>query len=365
MKSKIPLIYFLLKYSIIDNINNSQINDFMIKYIYLTPYQNLSNKNLYENSINLLKSYNSDFNFDIESLENNFKPLKEKIDKEVENKKIKKKFIINNEEENKKENDDDEDFNVLNYNHHYNNNNNSSSDDDDDDNDEYNYYNTNSNSNRNKRYFDYFVGFIPNFLPNEIVKEKIYNIAQGQNLVLLRLEYYTTIADLNGNEINKNLKKINKNDEDNENKRIKFVDINKRFEFKNERTFIKKMSREVNSQEYVVIKNKKFYNKFNNDEKKINEKCCLTFIRYVLLSLGKSGGKFGVKIKSVIRKQIFNKSCNYFINENYIDNVNPENYTNMININKLFIDGEFLKIDNIGINIDVKFKESNEKNYYQ
>ena len=37
----------------------------------------------------------------------------------------------------------------------------------------------------------------------------------------------------------------------------------------------------------------------------------------------------------------------------------------MMNINKLFIDGEFLKIDNIGINIDVKFKESNEKNYHE
>ena len=331
----------------------------MIKYIYLTPYQNLSCKNLYENSIKLLKSYNSNFNFEIEELENNFKPIKEKIDKEVESKINKKKFIIN-EEENK--NEDDDDFNVLSNNNHYYNN--SSSDDDDDDNDEYNYYNNNSYSNRNKRYFDYFVGFIPNFLPNEIVKEKIYNIAQGQNLVLLRLEYYTTIADLNGNEINKNLKKINKNDQDfNENKREKNFDIIKRFEYKNEKTFIKKMSREVNSQEYVIIKNKKFYDNFN--EKEINEKCCLTFIRYVLLSLGKSGGKFGVKIKSVTKKQIFNKSCNYFINENYVDNVGPENYTDMMNINKLFIDGEFLKIDNIGINIDVKFKESNEKNYYQ
>ena len=84
----------------------------------------------------------------------------------------------------------------------------------------------------------------------------------------------------------------------------------------------------------------------------------------MLLSLGKSGGKFGVKIKSVTRKEIFYKSCNYFISENYVDNINPENYTNIINVNKFFIDGDFLKTDNIGISIDVKFKE-NEKNYYE
>ena len=159
------------------------------------------------------------------------------------------------------------------------------------------------------------------------------------------------------------LKKINKKDQEpNENKRTKYFNINKRFDCKNEKNFIRIISSEVNNKENVIIRNTKFYDNINK-EKEINEKCCLTFIRYVLLSLGNSGGKFGVKIKSVIRREIFYKSCNYFISENYFDNINPENYTNIINVNKFLIDGDFLKTDNIGISIDVKFKE-NEKNDY-
>ena len=134
----------------------------LFKYIYLNPARSLKYQNLYEEMIYFLQEEDSAINLE------KYNTIKEKyllkIEKEIKES-IKKA---------KKER------------HYYDNNNSEDSD------------NTNENQSHGKEEFECFdesikryIGFNPDIIPGEIVREEIQQIAQTRTLAMYRIHYYT------------------------------------------------------------------------------------------------------------------------------------------------------------------------------
>ena len=239
---------------ILDLFNNcfgEKSNYSLFKYIYLCPSTTLLYKNLYEEMKQFLQKEDKSFNFE---------NIKEKEDKYIKN--IEKE--INEKISKVKQNGEDD-------------NNNDSDSDSKKENEEFKCPDTD---------FQEYIGFNPDIIPGEIVREEIEIIAETHSLALYRIQYYTKYFNkeqlrdklLKQNEEMKEKKEKNeqiknKNIQEEQNKEEK----DKKIENEGKTNEETKEEENINSnQKYVTNeendKEKKEEHKMNDDNKEEDKK---------------------------------------------------------------------------------------------
>ena len=347
-KERIRLIYDLLKLMLLGRGNYC-----LFKYIYLLPSRTLYYKNLYEEMIDIIEKENkSNGNlYNLEEIKKNGEMCIKRINYEVDNS---LKNLKNG--------------NSTGYEHcKYNN--------------EYklpeimNKYYVNSGE------VQKFIGTNPNMLPSDIVKEEIQIIAAGDNMQLVRLEYFTkykSIEEIRNNLIKKNDKKKELNKEKEEEEYIKEEEKREDEEQKNEkkdlneenglegnsdddedRIFKVKISNvdmEIDGKEFMFnIKNKfNSYNKIVIFDPSINDKKNVksSLIRFIIISTQSTDSNLHIRISEKNIKM--DTKENYYYPEFFVDGIRRRNISNFSNIYRIRNDLPFLKNNDIGINIDVK-----------
>ena len=230
-----------------------------------------------------------------------------------------------------------------------------------------------------------FIGSNPNFIPGDIIKEKISILAMEGGMYLLRLEYVTEIKTpeeirnsllLEENKENTENKKEDENKEENKEKNkeeeIKDTNVpenNKENEKDNNESedsdidiirdkeiYISEVNNELDKnkflremlRKYLFSKNKVIIK--NNDKKKTKGKSSL--IRFIMLNLTSQQSPMQIQIT---QKDIPDDvSENYYYQLTFWDLLKGEDASNFLNINRLRSDLPFLKKNHIGININIK-----------
>ena len=238
-----------------------------------------------------------------------------------------------------------------------------------------------------------FTGANPKMLQSDIVREEIKMIAGGSNMYLMRLEYFTkfkTIDEIKNNINNSKMeskkeekkekieKKLEKNEEEEKveeteekKEEEKIEEENKEEEQKeeedneelwsddNDRVIkydISNINNEIEGRDFMmnVIKKISRASKVVIEDSSIKNKSKIksSLIRFIIISLQISEN--GIHI-TVSKKDIPDDiKHNYYYPENYYDYIKERNISNFMNINRLRPDIKFLKLDHIGINIDVQ-----------
>ena len=286
----------MLSYELILKCLSKGTNYCIFKYLYLLPARSLYYSNAYEELINIIKN-NSSYNIDeLKEIESLF-VQKIKYDLNEAHKKsnpnIKSK-IINNPQLPQK---------IL------------------------QYY-------QDIKTVNEFKGFIPDFIPDEIIKEKIDILVNQKYLQLIRIEYFTHYYDINEF---KNI--INNKD----NKNIETEIISYDFQ-KDEHSFINDIKKKFEIINTIINKNGTIKGK---------RKVMSSLIRYILINNKPINNKMLVFIKfdSEANKKVLDNIC---LPELVIDYVDRHSYIDFLDINKIKKDELFLKIDDFFMRIDSK-----------
>ena len=197
---------------------------------------------------------------------------------------------------------------------------------------------------------DKFTGFIPDYLPGEIVKSEIQSIVKTDRLELMRIDYYTkyynldefkkkviaqNIANVNNKDVGK---KIDIEEKLDEKQNIITVDISNGDYQRDENRLINKISKKLENAKKIII----------NDALLDNNETFNSFIRYIFINKK----PFNNEIEARIGFPKGRKE-NICISEKIYDYVGRHNYVDVLDINKIRKDGGFLKSkDDILISID-------------
>ena len=200
-----------------------------------------------------------------------------------------------------------------------------------------------------------FIGYIPDFIPGEIVKKEFQVIIKSKYFELLRIEYFTKYYDLNEfkNILNEqkgidiktedNKKDIDINEILNEKEKTIKVDISNEDYQKDEYRLINKISKKFGkSVDKFIIEDKLF----SNDENIIN-----SMVRYILINKKPINNKINISIR-------FRKDIKVHVKDNMctigflIDYVDRHNYVDFLDINRIKKDEKFLLKDDIYISIE-------------
>ena len=205
-----------------------------------------------------------------------------------------------------------------------------------------------------------FLGFNPDYIPGEIVKEEIQTIINTRYLKLIRIEYFTTyykIDDLKkiineNKEINLDNKKENKyNNNDDKNEKLDekektiTIDISNIEYQKEENKLIFDVSQKLGrSVKKFIIED----GKIQFDDNVIN-----SLIRYILINKKPINNRMRahINLKNELNLHIKDNVC---IPEYLIDYVDKHNYVDFLDINRIKKDEKFLEKDDIFISIDSK-----------
>ena len=345
-KERIRLIYDLLKLMLLGRGNYC-----LFKYIYLLPSRTLYYKNLYEEMIDIIEKENkSNGNlYNLEEIKKNGEMCIKRVNYEVDNslKNLK--------------NGNNRGYELCKYNNEYKLP------------EIMNKYYVNSDE------VQKFIGTNPNMLPSDIVREEIKIIAAGDNMQLLRLEYFTkykSIEEIRNNLIKKDNKKkelnkekeeyikVEEKKEDEEQKKEK-KDLNEENELEKnsdddeDRIFKVKISNvdmEIDGKEFMFnIKNKfNSYNKIVIFDPSINDKKNVksSLIRFIIISTQSTDSNLHIRISEKNIKM--DTKENYYYPEFFVDSIRRRNISNFSNIYRIRNDLPFLRNNDIGINIDVK-----------
>ena len=203
-----------------------------------------------------------------------------------------------------------------------------------------------------------FIDLMCDIIPHEIGKIEIKLVASGKNLTMFRFEYFTTfytkkellkLADYKKEFSYKNVKREigveNKIEKDEENLIVDFSILSEK---KNEKDFILYIDEILKEKETVILENKEILN-----EKQIKS----SLIRYFLLS------KKNYIIKIDINKEEIDKDIenNFYLPKQIYNYVEENQINNIININRIKNNFNFLKPESIGLNI----KTSNSEKYFK
>ena len=245
-----------------------------------------------------------------------------------------------------------------------------------------------------KKYFvqnddvEKFIGSNPNFIPGDIIKEKILILAMEGGMYLLRLEYVTEIKTLEeirnsllleeskeNKENNENKKEDDKKDENKENKKdektkdINISENNKENEnndnenkdsdidiIRDKEIYISEVNNELDKNKFLrEILRKHLFSKNkviikNNNKKKAKGKSSL--IRFIMLNITPQQSPMQIQIT---QKDIPDDvKENYYYQLSFWDLLKAEDASNFLNLNRIRSDLPFLKKNHIGININIK-----------
>ena len=206
-----------------------------------------------------------------------------------------------------------------------------------------------------------FIGTKPNFIPGDIIKEKIVMLTNQGGLYLIRLEYITEFKTQE--EIRNNLLALQKNEEENKDKENK--DENNPEEDNesidsdtdsNAELDITEVNNELDKNKFLKeILRKYLYQKgqliINNPDKK-NIKGKSSLIRFQMLNITTQQSPMQIQIN---QKEIPDDvKENYYYQPVFWDLLKAEDASNFLNIYRLRNDLPFLKKDHIGVNINIK-----------
>ena len=199
----------------------------------------------------------------------------------------------------------------------------------------------------------WFKGFKNNYLPDDIVREEVSFICEGEGLILLRIEYYTTVIPIDQahpsqteiafednltlpTDVNEKLI------EDSLNEVV--YDIKPRNP--KEKTFMKEVGQKAkNAGKKIILLNTELKDK----------KCYNTLIRYVVTNGSSKNGVLNLKIKSQKKEFSINRTNNYFIPEKVRDNIMGMNYKDIFLVYTFNYKLPTVESKFIGVNIDIKF----------
>ena len=293
-------------------------NYYLFKYLYLLPARNICYKNAYEELVSIISENSS---FTIKNFSNTEKILIDKINYELN--------IIY-----QKENPNNINFKNIN---------------------KPELPKEISENNPDIKSISEFMGFQPDFIPGEIVKEEIESLFKTKYLELFRIEYttkYCTIDELK-NIINKdkdkereiNAKNVENKEKIDEKEKILRVDMSNSDYQIEEYKFFEKLSKKFEKVNKIIIEDEDNSNK----EKGITK----SLIRYILLNKKPISNKIEVNVgcKEDLNEKI-KKNSN--IPEFLIDYVDKYNYVNFLNLHKLKKDELFIEKNDIFILIDSK-----------
>ena len=353
------LIYDLLKLVLLGRGNYC-----LFKYIYLLPSRTLYYNNLYEEMIDILEQENLKNNnlYDLSEIKKNADMCIKRVNYEVEK-------TLNSLKNNEMKYDEYKisgEYKLPEMMEKY-------------------YVNDNESES--------FTGANPKMLQSDIVREEIKMIAGGSNMFLMRLEYFTkykTIDEIKNNINNSKMeskkeekkekieKKVVKNEEEEKveeteekKEEEKIEEENKEEEQKEEedneelwsddndriiKYDISNINFEIDGKDFMmnVIKKINRVTKVVIEDSSIKNKSKIksSLIRFIIISLQSSENGIHITVsKKDIPEDI---KHNYYYPENYYDYIKERNISNFMNINRLRPDIKFLKLEQIGINIDVQ-----------
>ena len=338
---KIKLIYNLLKLMLMGKGNYC-----VFKYIYLLPARSLFFNNLYEEMIDIIENENKNNNnlYNLDEIKKNAEICIQRIKYEVDKKINELKCIdLENKLEKSKLPEKMEQYYV-------------SSDE-----------------------VEEFIGSNPNMIQSEIVKEEIQIIAQGSNMFLIRLEYFTkykTPEEIRNELNNKNTSekkdepekedskkeeeetKPKKDGNENENEIEDNDDMNSDDDNHCSKIDISKINMEIDGRNFVFNMTKNLVNStsskiiIEDSSIKDKKKAKSSLIKFIMLSQSNSNSDMHIK---VVQKDTPNDvKVNYYYPDFFIDNVKHSNISNFMNLYRIRSDLPFLKCRHIGINIDIK-----------
>ena len=347
-KERKKLIYDLLKLMLIGKGNYT-----VFKYIYLLPARCIYYDNLYEEMIDILEQENIDNKnivYDLQEIKNNAEICIKKVKYEI-NKQIKKI---------KKDNENEDLIDCL-------------------------------LPEKMQKYYikiesvEKFLGANPEFIPGDVVKEKILILTHSNGIYLMRLEYvtnYKTKSEIRNYLLNKKKNNIEEKEQKveelkeedkiipkDENKEKEFNINNNNSEEEGEdedsctKIDLSEISNIVDNKAFLLEVIRKYLmgrgrkQLIITDSTNKNNKYISSFVRFIILNLSTQKGTMEIVISyKDIPKEV---KYNYYYQPTFWDFLKDEGTTNFCNINRLTTDIPFLKKDYIGININIKkFKEN-------
>jgi hypothetical protein len=336
---RIQLIYNLLKLMLLGKGNYC-----VFKYIYLLPARSLYYNNLYEEMIDIIENENKINNnlYNLEEIKKNAEICINRIKYEVDKKINELKCIdLENKLEKCKLPEKMEQYYVS------------------------------------SEEVEEFIGANPNMIHSEIFKEEIQIIAQGSNMYLIRLEYFTkykTPDEIRNELNNKNIpgkkdetekddSKIEeetepKKEEDENKDEINNDDINSDEDNHCSKTDISKCNMEIDGKDFIFSVTKSLVNStspkiiIEDSSVKDKKKAKSSLIKFIMLSTSNSNSDMHIKVS---QKEIPNEvKENYYYPNFFVDSVKHSNISNFMNLYRIRSDLPFLKSRHIGINIDIK-----------
>ena len=191
-----------------------------------------------------------------------------------------------------------------------------------------------------------FIGFIPDYIPGEIVKIEVQSLVNAKTLELIRIEYFTKYynidefkksmnetKDVNNNITNEN---IYTNETVDEKEKTLKVDISNEEYQREEKRFFEIISKKLEKVEKIII----------NDGILDEDKTINTLIRYILINKKSIDNEIRANIKLI--KGLKN-NCIPQLVCGYVD---KHNYVDVLDINRIKMDELLLKKDEIFININ-------------
>ena len=206
----------------------------------------------------------------------------------------------------------------------------------------------------------WFKGFKNNYIPDDIVREEISFICEGEGLVLLRIEYYTTIIPID--QLHPSQTEITFDDSTTEVEEKEIIEeVNDKgvldIKFRNgiEKEFTKEIGQKAKyAGKKIVLVNKELKDK----------KCYNTLVRYVVTNASSKNGVLNLNITSQRKEFSINKPKNYFIPEKVRDNINGMNYKDIFLVYTLNYELPTVEAKFIGVHIDIKFNNQNQMQNY-
>ena len=347
-KERKDLIYDLFKLMLLGRGNYC-----VFKYIYLSPSRCIFYNNLYEEMLDILEQENKSSKegilYDLVEIKKNAEICIKKIEAEVDLvlKYLKDTDLINDEIE----------FKLPDMMQKY-------------------YINVDD--------VDKFIGSKPNFIPGDVIKEKIVMLTNQGGLFLIRLEYITefkTQEEIRNNLLELQKTEKEKKDKDKEQEKKEIVETqenNKNEETKqekkednkqeddnesidsdtdsNEEIELTEINHELDKKQFLREVLKKYlYHKgrltiTNPDKKNIKGKSSL--IRFQMLNITTQQSPMQIQVN---QKDIPDDVReNYYYQHTFWDLLKAEDASNFLNIYRLRNDLPFLKKEHIGINVNIK-----------
>ena len=198
-----------------------------------------------------------------------------------------------------------------------------------------------------------FIGYIPDFIPGEIVKKEFQLIIKAKYSELLRVDYFTKYYDINEfkNNINEqkeeNLKKDDKIDNNeilNEKEKTLKVDISNEDYQRDEYKLIKKIYKKFGKISKFIIED----GLISKEENVIN-----SLVRYILINKKPINNKIDVNVslKKDLKVHIKDNMCTIGFLSDYVDR---HNYVDFLDINRIKKDEKFFQKDDIYIRVTSK-----------